>query len=234
MPFGRHGVSRSLAHHALEQDKDCAQVPHDVPARDRLRYWRPPPFGRVTLYRAAQLAARPSRLRSALASRPIRVTIVAAAPVGRIAHIDDRSVEQPAAPCVRDVIEIAPPCFRRTVRSFVPHPPLSVVSGYQPARAARPRPLVLGSAFPRQHAFVSAGPRCRPLPRDPVRHDLPVRRRARRHLRLLSCGRCGSRRLEATRLRRVLHCVPVPGATQASLGMPQASARHDFVHAGGG
>ena len=40
--------------------------------------------------------------------------------------------------------------------------------------------------------------------------------------------------LETTRLRRVLHCVPVPGAKQASLGMPQASARHISAHAGGG
>ena len=41
------------------------------------------------------------------------------------------------------------------------------------------------------------------------------------------CDDVAGEALEATRLRRVLHCVSVPGATQASLGMPQASARHD-------
>jgi len=39
--------------------------------------------------------------------------------------------------------------------------------------------------------------------------------------------------LEATRLRRVLHCVPALGATQGVAWVPQASARHNPAHAGG-
>src|SRR5581483_4466673 len=53
--------------------------------------------------------------------------------------------------------------------------------------------------------------------------------------RLCFVRACGRRRLGGNpRGARVLHCVPVPGATQASLGMPQAPARHDLARAGGG
>ena len=48
------------------------------------------------------------------------------------------------------------------------------------------------------------------------------------------CDDVAGEALEATRLRRVLHCVSVPGATQASLGMPQASSPPRYAHAGGG
>jgi hypothetical protein len=48
------------------------------------------------------------------------------------------------------------------------------------------------------------------------------------------CDDVAGEAVEATRLRRVLHCVPVPGATQASLGMPQASSPPRYAHAGGG
>jgi len=66
----------------------------------------------------------------------------------------------------------------------------------------------------------------------PIMH-LPIVTRVG-HPRLLSCDDVAGDALEATRLRRVLHCVPAPGAKQASLGVPQASARHNFAHAGGG
>ena len=54
------------------------------------------------------------------------------------------------------------------------------------------------------------------------------------HPRRSVCDDVAGEALDATRLWRVLHCVPVPGATQASLGMPQASSPPPIAHTGGG
>ena len=85
-------------------------------------------------------------------------------------------------------------------------------------------PWSSGAAIPRSDCFAAASLPNPPLLARAEQPSDPCWLSAAAIPRRSMCDGVAGDALEATRLRRVLHCVPVPGATQASLGMPQASS----------
>src|SRR5262249_22858052 len=135
---------------------------------------------------------------------------------------DDLHAAGSLVPCTR-----APPCLYDLTHVVVPrlarnHSIFRLAS--RRARRARSFAECMQGALVTLGSHVGAPAGCRP---GPLLSGTAMSRRS-------MCDDVAGEALEATRLRRVLHCVAVPGATHASPGMPQAPSPPPIAHARGG